>query len=678
MGGGFLVTNTFRIPLLEQITLPYRLVHFEGVLLDDEEYDKNVQLLATTLGRQLAAPVALTSIGDETVLAVATLGGDLPARVNLCGAVAKLRPKSAERTLRFCGGDERAQDIAKKFLRWALRNSFYKDPRFWEHYGKMTEREPVKLDGYAGPINVYRTFGYGLVPSSSGGLDLSVDVSFCYVGRDSLQKMYTQEELHRLTFERCLYKYGLEWYLAQVSGPPHRLSEIEIPHPGNGKSIGLLPFIRARWAKEKIPDIESLGEDDLALHYKNNNNQQRWAAAPLLHQVYSPEDAEGAGIHHRSILLPHVRRREIEHAIGAVFSGRKVFGQPLLIEPSMHRLYYSKVPLPRLVFGNETELALHPNTLKTSKWEALRAPGVGPYTRTAFDKQYAVIPASMPPSMAADFIDRVKKQTADLYPESYEPELVVYDDSPRSLAGQLRAIAGAVGHRRGYLLQVLPRYAHAKLYTFLKRKQAELHVQSQCARLEKITSFYRETGPGKWEVKTSHQGEYRSHIKYLTLGLLAVNRKWLWRLADGTLHSPGYIGIDVYKGTAAFTFIYQDGRDIYFQIARSGKEERLSREMIVHLLLDRLPKDFSRLGLCPRSLVIHRDGRLCTPEQRALKEVAARLKASGVVPEDFEFIVVEVHKSSAYHPRLFWEQEGKTFNPRMGSFRLIIERCINI
>jgi hypothetical protein len=142
-------------------------------------------------------------------------------------------------------------------------------------------------------------------------------------------------------------------------------------------------------------------------------------------------------------------------------------------------------------------------------------------------------------------------------------------------------------------------------------------------------------------------------------------------LADQTLHYPGYIGIDVYKGTAAFTFTYLDGSDIYFQIARSSREERLSQEMVVHLLLDRLPKDFQRLGLRPEALVVHRDGRFCTSERRALKVVEGRLKELGIVAENFAFVVAEVHKSSAYHPRLFWEQQGKTLNPRMGTMRVV-------
>jgi hypothetical protein len=447
MSNGNLLTNTFRIPFLEHLTVPYRLVRFDGVFVDDAEYDKNVQLLATTLGRETGGPVALVNDGseDENVLAVAVTERALPDRVNLCGTVARLRPESDVLTLRFCGGNAYEQNIAKKFLRWALRGSFYNDPRFWEHYGLMTERQPLALNGYDGPVDVYRAFGYGLVPSLSGALELSVDVSFCYLARHSLQECSERTELGRQKFARCLYKYGMEWYLVEVSGPARRLSEIEIPDPRTGRARGVLPFIQDRWARERIREIEELQGEDWALHYKDGKNQRRWAADPLLHRVYSSQDIV--------------------------------------------------------------------STLKTDKWNALRAPGLGSYIRTAFDKQYVLLPASLSPSIAADFITSVKEVLADVYPESYDPELVVYDDSARTLAKQLQAMSGAIGHRRGYVLQVLPTHAHPKLYTFLKRKQAEVGIHSQCVRQEKIASFYREVTAGKWEVLlTSRRISFLSQV----------------------------------------------------------------------------------------------------------------------------------------------------------------------
>lgn len=668
---GALITNTFRIPLLDDLSVPYRWVHFDNLLLDDEEYDRNVQLLATNIGRQLKAPVAPIWRAGEHLLAVAMTQGELPERVNLCGAVATLSVEKDLQSLRFRGGTELEQDIAKKFLRWEIRSSFFRDRRFWEHYGRQAEREPIPINDDLGPVAVYRTFGYGIVPSADGNIELSVDVGFCYLSRLSLQDAISAEDLNSLKFERCLYKYGLSYYPVEVSGPIRRLSEIEIPTKNNGDQVGLCRFIKDEWGGSRIPEVEKLSELDFALHYKNNEKKTRWAAAPILHRIYSTEDVEGAGIHHRSILAPHVRRREIEQVIRQVFSGRKIFGKPLSIDPIMRRVPDRVVKPPRLVFGNHNELSLDKDNLGTGKWDALRAAGVGPYVRTPFDSQFIVLPASLPAPVAADFVTKVKQEIEQIYPEPYDPEILVYDDSASKLSGQLRAIDQAIGERRGYLLQVLPKFSHPNLYHFLKRRQAELKIQSQCARSSVIFSSYVERLPGEWVVKPSLRRDHISYIRHLSLGLLAVNRKWLWRLADGTLHYPAYLGIDVYKGTAAFTFVYLDGKDMYFQIARSNKEEKLSREMVFNVLWERLPVDFKRLNLSPSCIVVHRDGRLCTPDRLGLQGVAARLKEARLVPQDFEFAVIEVHKNSTYQPRLFWEQNGRTFNPDMGSCRII-------
>lgn len=668
---GTLITNTFRIPLFDDLSVSYRWVHFDDLPVDDEEYDENVQHLATIIGRQLKAPAAPVWRNGEQLLAVAVGNGDVPDKVNLCGAIAKLHVENNIQTLGLRGPNELEQDIAKKFIRWELRNSFYRDRRFWEHYGRQTEREPIPVNEDLGPVAIYRTFGYGIVPSFEGDIELSVDVGFCYLSRLCLQDTLTSEELNGLKFERCLYKFGLDWYPVDVSGPDRKLSEIEYPSKNSGKIVSLYSDIKARWERKGIPEVEELSEQAFALHYKNNEKKTRWAAVPLLHRIYTTEDVEGAGIHYRSILAPHVRRRQIEEIIRNVFSGRNVFGKPLRIDPIMRRIPNLKLKLPRLVFGNDTEVSLNKDNLRTVKWDALRAPGVGPYVRTPFDAQFVNLPVSLPAPVAADFASKIKKELQDIYPEPYEAEIIVYDDTSRKLSGQLQAIDQAIGERCGYLLQVLPNYPHPKLYRFLKRKQSERKIYSQCARASTILSFYVERSPGDWAVKTSRCHDFASYIRYLSLGILAVNRKWLWRLADGTLHYPGYIGIDVYKGTAVFTFAYLDGKDMYFSVGRSSKEEKLSREMVYNVLIDRLPKDFARLGLHPSSIVVFRDGRLCTPDRLGLEDVAAKLRHDTVVPGDFEFSVVEVHKNSAYQPRIFWEQNGKIFNPDMGSYREI-------
>jgi len=283
-------------------------------------------------------------------------------------------------------------------------------------------------------------------------------------------------------------------------------------------------------------------------------------------------------------------------------------------------------------------------------------------------------PASRPTYAPFSCAASIKNRRAFI-PDRIVRSTSLYEDSSPRLSEQLGNITAALKDKNGYALVVLPRQAHPKLYLLLKRRLAEMKVQSQFARGDTIVRFFRPDVHGRWALRGASRGGYNSYIRYLSLGILAVNRKWLWRLADGTLSQSAYIGIDALKGTAVFTFVYCDASDIYFQISKSGREERLSRDMMTALLLDRLPKDIQRLGLLRLPcIVIHRDGRLCTSERLALEDVAKELIRRGLASPTFALKVLEVHKSSAYHPRLFLEHDGVTRNPRLGAYHLIGNR----
>jgi len=670
-----LLLNAFQIPLFDCLTVPYIFVGFDGLTPDDAEYESNLWLLATSLSRKLRVPAAPVCRNGEDIIAIAAGTETIPDTIPLRGVLTRLRPETNSRQLRFTGGDSLEQDIAKKFVRWELAGSFYRDRAFFEHYGRQAERRAFTIEGYDGPISFHRTFAYGLVPAQDGRLDLAVDVGFCYVAKLPLSLFAAGNKLSDRRFERCLYKYGLDWYPVDISGPARRLYEIVFPHPRTRRLVKIREFLLEEWGRYRIPEIEALTDDDLALSYKNGNNQTRWAPAALLHPIYSTDTPEGAAVHRRAIMAPETRRRRIERAVMQVFSGRKLFGQPISLTPAMRRLPVVEAPLPKLSFGNDTQVSLTHEKLREAKWEALRAPGVGPHVTTPLDPQYALLPTSVPPDVRIHLLRSIDEELQRIYSRPYRPQLLTYDDTSPRLWEQLGNISGALTDKNGYALVVLPRQTHPKLYILLKRRLAEMKVQSQFARGDTMLRFFRPDLHGRWVLRGASVARYNSYIRYLSLGILAVNRKWLWRLADGTLSKPAYIGIDALKGTAVFTFVYSDASDIYFQIAKSGREERLSKDMMAALLLDRLPKDIQRLRLTGLScIVIHRDGRLCMSERLALEHVANQLIRRELVSPTFAFKVLEVHKSSAYHPRLFLDHDGVTRNPRLGAYHFIGNR----
>src|SRR5260370_38857829 len=155
------------------------------------------------------------------------------------GELPRLHPEKDSRQLQFDGGDALEQDIAKKFVRWEFSGSFYRDRAFVEQYGRQAERRPFAMEDYNGPTSFHRTFAYGLVPAKGGRLELAVDVGFCYVAKLPLGLLAVGGQLNDRRFERCLYKYGLDWYPVDVSGPARRLYEIEFPHPRTRRLAGV-------------------------------------------------------------------------------------------------------------------------------------------------------------------------------------------------------------------------------------------------------------------------------------------------------------------------------------------------------------------------------------------------------------------------------------------------------
>ena len=114
---------------------------------------------------------------------------------------------------------------------------------------------------------------------------------------------------------------------------------------------------------------------------------------------------------------------------------------------------------------------------------------------------------------------------------------------------------------------------------------------------------------------------------------MVVNRKWAWSLAT-PLHYEVYIGIDVLNRMAGLTFVYNHGQQIYFENYRSQQPERLTTRQLRDILLKSLREHLTELGLCPRSLVVHRH-KLLPPvgegldhDGQVLVEVHAQLRRS--------------------------------------------------
>jgi hypothetical protein len=156
--------------------------------------------------------------------------------------------------------------------------------------------------------------------------------------------------------------------------------------------------------------------------------------------------------------------------------------------------------------------------------------------------------------------------------------------------------------------------------------------------------------------------------------MMVVNRKWGWALAK-PLHYGLYIGIDVLHGLAGMTFVCDNGQQIYFQDFKCRHQERLTESQLRSSLVSMLEQIVPRLAEPPRSIVVHRDGRMFASEIRGLKAAIGILIDHQVLAPQVVVGAVEIHKRTTDHLRL---AEGTDLahlqNPQVGSKHTLTTR----
>lgn len=342
---------------------------------------------------------------------------------------------------------------------------------------------------------------------------------------------------------------------------------------------------------------------------------------------------------------------------------RKLNGEVRLFDP------------PKILLGGGEELSTNLKTMGKDRFGALKY--VGPADTSDFvGEQLFISDDSTPEDVRVDFKKRFLSVLKDLYGKTPNFQNVRVDNRrSKFMRHQFNALEKAIGSRRGYGLMILPRERKSgqtkKLHDAVKRRYWE-QVQTQCASIESILSFYKmrrnDVGEEIWTVKDDKKGPYHSYLRYLALGFLEVSRKSLWKLAEGSLRNDVHVGIDVYQDLAIFTFVYGDAQLITFHPCRSKRGERLSASVVREALYENLKLDLTALGIIPAKIVFHRDGRVFRTEVKGIRNALKDLKDDGLVPESLSYSIVEIHKTSSTRPRLYRWLDGQFNNPEMGAF----------
>jgi hypothetical protein len=675
----------FEIANSDDLTLQYRLVDVQG-LPPGEHYDRNLNQLVKAVAFALKQPVALVRRGDRHALAIPATAALVMTEVALTPHVARLLPRDETAELDFARLDETTWPIAVRFLTYAFRTPLMRDQALWSAGAAYLSKRPLNAGDLRTSVDLYPGFVWNVIMAEEGRLFLALDTTIRYVERAWFIDRLDGGDVAAYRARHFLYYFGHQWFKVQLWGVTNQPIAEQRFVPDGAAATDVFTYTQERWQANLPRWVRDLDPDSPAIIYRYpGRDLDRYGALALCKLALSTADAEAAGLHHRSIPSPADRLCRIQDTVAHHFQRARLGKQAIQVSVNPLEVERRVFPVPPHRFGHDRILAVPPrlpagraeavslDDLGQRRLRLLRDPRVGPLDTTPFDPQYLLLPRSAPRAINEDFANRYERAMREISgQQGYTARRLLYDDhQASSLQQQVRAIQHAVeegGASRGYALLVLPERARPGLHNYIKRKLWP-HLQFQCAMLAKIREHYEPAGPEPdFRPRPDMAGRLASYVRNCALGMLVVNRKWPWALAT-PLHYDVYVGVDVLNGIAGVTFVYGQGAQIFFRDYPCQQKERLSAAQLRDILVKHLRDDLTTLGLHPRSLVVHRDGRSFPSELKGFRLAMRQLKAENVLPIDAVTGVVDIHKSSADHLRMVEGESPETIsNPTIGGW----------
>lgn len=519
-----------------------------------------------------------------------------------------------------------------------------------------------------------------------GRLFVAVETTVRYIDRRWISERLNGDNPDVYRARHFLYHFGHQWYMVQLWGLTGRsVAEQRFQPEGQDRVVDVLSYTRERWRHQEPVWVRDLDPASPAIIYRYPGNpKDRYGALDLCKLAISTQDAEAAGLHRRAMLDPTPRFERIARIVSENFQRASIAGHPIRVSSEPLEIQRRTFAIPAQRFGHDRIMAVAPGSpssatdivpleeLGRRRLGLLLDSAAGALDATPFDAQYLLLPQSLPREIGEDFERRFVEAMRAVSGQAYAIKRVVYDDrQSTSLYQQVQAIQAAITENalhRGYALLVLPERAKGDLHNYIKRALWP-NLQIQCAMARKICSHYVRVGSDSgFQPALDRAKKLTSYMRNCALGMLVVNRKWPWALAE-PLHYDVYIGIDVLNRMAGLTFVYGHGQHIVFKDYPSQQKERLSARQLRQILVERLREDLQAFGIRPTSLLIHRDGRTFASELRGIHLAVQELVAQRVLPPDLAVGVVDIRKTSTNHLRLV---EGESLvalrNPTIGTW----------
>jgi hypothetical protein len=678
--------NLFEIKNLTVKKISYRLYSIDN-LPRDENFSKNSSLLIKSVSIDLRQPAALILRDDAPFLA-------LPSNVTLTKSEYQLTPHAV--TLSPCKDISQIDfenlqhydvSIVESFLRYAFQKPLMDHKELWGHSSRYYEKRAINSNVHSDQIDIYPGFAWNL-SYIEGKFYISLDCTQKYIERDWLVDKFGQNGEKNYRYRLALYLNGNNWYMVQLWGFPQKaIAEQRFIPSGEGNPIDVYSYIQMKWKHNPPNWIANLNPNSpVVLYSYPGRKEQFYGALALCKLSLSTQDEAVQRIHHKSILSPEDRLNQTRMYVEKFFRGTQIGESSVTVLSSHLEIERKCFSVPSLRFGNDHILKIgQGNTTDTVtsvpfkdlgsyRLRLLSDPNAGPLDRSPFNAQYLLLPQSSQREVNEDFEKRfIKAMQKISHQESYPIRRILYDDRGKStLYQQVQSIKYAISSNQiqaGYVLLVLPRNAHTNLHNYIKRELWP-HLQFQCAMARKIEDLYSQSN----REDSSNERKYTSYVQNCALGMMMVNRKWLWSL-ESPLCYDMYIGIDVLNGIAGFTFIYEQGKKIIFRDYPSKQKEKLTARQMRSIIVNCLKEILAELPIAPRHIIVHRDGRSFESEKGGFRQAVNELISQNLLPSDLETGIVDVRKSTAHNVRIFAEPRSEMIvNPPIGFYKEFSER----
>lgn len=644
----------------------------------------------------------LTKIGGHPYLAIPadlSLGFSqvsFPAK----NRIVQLRESKRVREFRFDNPEDGVEEMAIGWLHDNLRIIMEQhSTTLWNLGNFYLYRDPINSEESRRNTDVFLGF-FPKIYKRNKGYSLCVSTGVKYVDAHPLAWYIREGESVKCSPpRRGIYKNGQNWYEIDIldkTGASIRDQMI----PGLRDTV--LNYIRRQSGNGKGIDLKAINPESPAFEYQYPHNPEvkHFANSAWAHFSFWTNDIRVRSLHHLSKMKPEDRLSRIATFVERHIAGKSSLPIGAECESTVRKFF----PLPSLVFGQGKKLAVgnveaqgQVRLIDWFKWKKTYLNRFGTCAESISLPQHFVVPASIPGSIIDQFKQTLTGTMERLTCGTYGLDsITTYEvpSGPPSLARYYESIESTLkkhellDNQDATVVLVLPANAPPKLHNHLKALfkvgiRSQFLVESYKGTEQKLglqDFFEREIGNRgiSYRVKANLEGSFKSYVHNIALGILLVNRRWLYRL-DEPLHHDITIGVDISNRQVGMSLFDGKTGDLIFDFDFSGKtirdsrsrREKLPEKVMSKMCYGLLKQGVQTLGLAPRLIVVHRDGRTFESEWAGLRKAIKALQHEGLLSNTVAYGIVEIYKKSVCMPRLVSRVRERTENPQMGSYELI-------